>query len=243
MPRTPMNPFRGAAAILVFFVLLIFLFVLIQVGAITLAFTKLGLSPAQGFLLLLLTLFGAFINIPIYRTGRLVPVPIKLFTWRINGGVQPRMPDLNQDNLQEQVVAVNVGGCVIPTLLSLLLISRLDGSGMVEGHAHLMTALSVAIVAAVTHKLARPVEGVGVGIPLLIPPIATALTAILLAPPAIAPHLAYIAGSLGTLIGADVLHLLRRSTMAQLNAPVLSIGGAGTFDGIFLTGIIAVLLA
>jgi len=31
--------------------------------------------------------------------------------------------------------------------------------------------------------------------------------------------------------------------MADLRAPVLSIGGAGTFDGIFLTGIIAVLLA
>jgi uncharacterized membrane protein len=28
-----------------------------------------------------------------------------------------------------------------------------------------------------------------------------------------------------------------------LGAPIASIGGAGTFDGIFLTGIIAVLLA
>jgi uncharacterized membrane protein len=238
-----MNPFGGAAAILFFFLLLIFLFVLLQVGAVTLAFTKLGLSVSQGFLLLLLTLFGALVNIPIYKTGRLVPIPIRLFTWQIGKGVQPQMPDPHQDNLKEQVVAVNVGGCVIPTLLSLLLISRLDGSGMAEGHAHLMVALSVAIVAAVTHKLARPMEGVGVGIPVLIPPIVTALTAIVLAPQAIAPHLAYIAGSLGTLFGADILHLMRRSTMAQLNAPVLSIGGAGTFDGIFLTGIIAVLLA
>ena len=31
--------------------------------------------------------------------------------------------------------------------------------------------------------------------------------------------------------------------MSALGAPVASIGGAGTFDGIFLTGILAVLLA
>jgi uncharacterized membrane protein len=52
--------------------------------------------------------------------------------------------------------------------------------------------------------------------------------------------LAYIAGSLGTLIGADLTNL---SKVRGLGAPVASIGGAGTFDGIFLTGILAVLLA
>jgi len=52
--------------------------------------------------------------------------------------------------------------------------------------------------------------------------------------------LAYIAGSLGTLIGADLTNL---DKVRGLGAPVASIGGAGTFDGIFLTGILAVLLA
>jgi uncharacterized membrane protein len=55
-----------------------------------------------------------------------------------------------------------------------------------------------------------------------------------------APATAYVAGTLGTLIGADILHL---DKLRHLNAPVASIGGAGTFDGIFLTGILAVLLA
>ena len=55
-----------------------------------------------------------------------------------------------------------------------------------------------------------------------------------------AAPLAYIAGSLGTLIGADLSNLGR---VRGLGAPVASIGGAGTFDGIFLTGILAVLLA
>ena len=55
-----------------------------------------------------------------------------------------------------------------------------------------------------------------------------------------AAPLAYIAGGLGTLIGADLTNL---DKVRGLGAPVASIGGAGTFDGIFLTGILAVLLA
>jgi uncharacterized membrane protein len=51
--------------------------------------------------------------------------------------------------------------------------------------------------------------------------------------------LAYIAGTLGCLIGADLLNLHR---LAGLGAPIASIGGAGTFDGIFFTGIAAVLI-
>jgi uncharacterized membrane protein len=45
---------------------------------------------------------------------------------------------------------------------------------------------------------------------------------------------------MGTLIGGDLLHVRQ---VRRLATPVASIGGAGTFDGIFLTGIIAVLLA
>jgi len=48
-----------------------------------------------------------------------------------------------------------------------------------------------------------------------------------------------VAGTLGTLIGADLLNLPR---LRNLGAGVASIGGAGTFDGVLLSGIIAVLL-
>ena len=51
--------------------------------------------------------------------------------------------------------------------------------------------------------------------------------------------IAYAAGTLGTLIGADLTNLRR---IRGLGAPIASIGGAGTWDGIFLTGIVAVLL-
>jgi uncharacterized membrane protein len=67
----------------------------------------------------------------------------------------------------------------------------------------------------------------------------TAAVAILLSRSYAVP-LAYISGSLGTLIGADLLNL---DKLQGLGAPIASIGGAGTFDGIFLTGIVAVLVA
>ncbi|HEV2549021.1 MAG TPA: AI-2E family transporter [Stellaceae bacterium] len=92
----------------------------------------------------------------------------------------------------------------------------------------------------ICHWLAHPVSGLGVAIPVFVPPLATAAVALLLsiggrdAP--IAAPLAYISGSLGTLIGS-----LNLGNVQGLGAPVASIGGAGTFDGIFLTGILAVL--
>src|SRR5207302_2776156 len=94
-------------------------------------------------------------------------------------------------------------------------------------------------VAAVCHILAQPVPGLGIALPVFVPPISTAIVALLLSRRDAAP-LAYIGGSMGTLIGADLFNL---DKVQGLGAPVASIGGAGTFDGIFLTGILAVLLA
>jgi Protein of unknown function (DUF1614) len=51
---------------------------------------------------------------------------------------------------------------------------------------------------------------------------------------------AYTRIGLGTLIGADLLNL---DKVQGLGAPMASIGGAGTFDGIFLTGVLAALIA
>jgi len=129
------------------------------------------------------------------------------------------------------VIAVNVGGAVIPTLMSIyLLITR---NLWVKG------AIAIAIVALVLHWLAYPVPGIGIAVPVFCPAVTTAVVALLLSREFAAP-LAYIGGSLGTLIGADLTNL---DKVRGLGAPVASIGGAGTFDGIFLTGILAVLLA
>jgi uncharacterized membrane protein len=131
----------------------------------------------------------------------------------------------------EMILAVNVGGAIIPTLLSLYL--------LVQSGQPFRMFLAVVIVSAITYKIAQPVRGVGIATPMFVPPLVAAAAALLLTPHW-APPTAYVAGSLGTLIGADVLNLNR---LKEMHAPVASIGGAGTFDGIFLSGMLAVLLA
>ena len=91
----------------------------------------------------------------------------------------------------------------------------------------------------VTFRLAKPVPGIGIALPPFAPPILAAIISVIVAY-SYAPVVAYISGSLGTLIGADILNLKK---IKNLGAPVASIGGAGTFDGIFLNGILAVLLS
>ena len=129
------------------------------------------------------------------------------------------------------VIAVNVGGAVIPSLLSVFLYvrNRLWTSGII----------ATVVVAAVCYWLARPIPGLGIALPVFVPPLSAAAVALLMSRRHAAP-LAYISGSLGTLIGADLLNL---DKVQGLGAPIASIGGAGTFDGIFLTGILAVLIA
>jgi uncharacterized membrane protein len=129
------------------------------------------------------------------------------------------------------LLAVNVGGAVIPFLLSMYLIAK---HGL-----YIRGVLAVGIITILVHMLARPVPGAGIAVPIFAPPLFTATVAIWLAPSNPAP-LAYIAGSLGTLLGADILNL---DKIQAMGAPVASIGGAGKFDGIFLTGLVAVLLA
>ena len=75
--------------------------------------------------------------------------------------------------------------------------------------------------------------------PALLPPLVAAVPSLILVPD-FAPPVAFTADVLGPLIGADVLHLREFSRTAT---GVASIGGAGTFDGIVLSGMVATLLA
>lgn len=252
----------GPPLFLVFLVVLALfgLFIFLPMSIIATAFGKLGLTGLQGMLVFLATILGSSVNIPLHKGTRLVrgfAAPASRF-FRLqrprsgqNGFGQNVFGQLDLGQAQsddlllsEQVVAVNVGGCIVPCLLSAWFLWQLHATGMLGG----WLALCVVISALVCYLLARPTPGIGIAIPVLLPPAVAALTAILLAPnlpghESVAPRAAYMAGTLGTLIGADILHLLNRRTWAMLDAPLLSIGGAGTFDGIFLAGIIAVLLA
>jgi len=214
---------------LIFFVafwgLLALMVALVQIGILQYVFESMGINRRYLLSLLLLSLLGSYVNIPIAhlpggheRAGEVV----EFF------GVQYVVPVMVDS--PGTVLAVNVGGAVIPFLLSIYLIIKHDLWGK--------SLVAVGIVSLLVHLMAKPVPGVGIAVPILIPPLITALVALSLSSWNPAP-LAYVAGSLGTLIGADLMNL---GKVRGLGAPIASIGGAGKFDGIFLTGIVAVLL-
>jgi uncharacterized membrane protein len=210
-----------------FFAALVVVFVVVQIGLITFAFEKVGVPPAALFSLLLLSWVGSWVNIPLTRLRHEVPMSAPLVVRFF--GQRYVVPRVQQP--RHTVVAINLGGAVIPCLLSVYL--------FLQAQAPWRVLLATAVVTAVTYWLSRPLRGVGIAVPLFIPPLSAALVALLLVPSQ-APLTAYVAGTVGTLIGADLLNWRR---IGGLGAPVVSIGGAGTFDGVFLTGIIAVLLA
>jgi uncharacterized membrane protein len=185
-----------------------------------------GISSNAAIFLLLATLIGSFFNIPI---AELPPEHVMSDQVVDFFGVRYAVPVVS--DWDGTVVAVNVGGAVIPTLVSIYL--------LVKRELWVKGLVATAIVALVIHWMAYPVSGLGIAVPVFMPVVVTAIVAMLLSREDAAP-LAYIAGSLGTLIGADLTNL---DKVRGLGAPVASIGGAGTFDGIFLTGILAVLLA
>ena len=202
------------------------LIILIQLRVLRYAYMKLGLGPGMAMLLLFGSLLGSYFNIPItvlpgrsIRSGEIVDF----------FGMHYVVPPVTA--WPGTVLAVNVGGAVIPTLMSTYLVLRY--------HLWMKAAIAVAVIAIVIHSMATPVQGVGIAVPVFAPVVVTAILAFLLSREYAAP-LAYIGGSMGTLIGADLSNL---NKISGLGAPVASIGGAGTFDGIFLTGILAVLLA
>ena len=220
--RTPFAPLP----LLLFIGLLVLLVSFVQVGALTLAFDKLGLSAESGFLLLFVSLFGSIINLPLFTVSAEAP-PTEAVPEVLRGLLRRTLREFHGRTL----IAINVGGGLIPALFSLYLIGRGGLPLPVLGSA-------VGIVALVSHLVSRPLPGIGIGIPIFVAPIAAALTALLLDPEHSAA-LAYVSGTLGVLIGAD---LLRLKDIRRMGTPVAAIGGAGTFDGIFLTGIVAVLL-
>jgi uncharacterized membrane protein len=219
LPLTP-----GLFSILV--VLLGGLIILIQLRILRYAYMRLGVGPGAALLLLFGSLVGSYFNIPItvlpgapVRTGEIV----NFF------GMRYVVP--NVIAWPGTVLAVNVGGAVIPSLMSAYLVIRYQ--------LWLKAALATAAIAFIIHSMATPVPGIGIAVPVFAPVVVTAILAFILSREYAAP-LAYIGGSMGTLVGADLLNL---DKISGLGAPVASIGGAGTFDGIFLTGILAVLLA
>jgi uncharacterized membrane protein len=215
-----------------FFIILAFLFALLEIGIIHYAFGALGLPPELAFMALFASLLGSYFNIPIARVDGGVAHHAEMVS---AFGVRYRVPARSTGG--STVVAVNVGGAVVPILVCIYVLSH-------QAAAIVPSAIGATIVAIVVHRFARPIRGLGIATPMFIPPIVAAIAAYLLAGlfggPQHLDAIAYVSGVVGTLVGADLTNLKK---LGDLGAPVASIGGAGTFDGVFLTGIVAVLLA
>ncbi len=210
---------------IIFFVFIGFFFMMVQINVIGLVFERLGIPSQYVFGALFVSYLGSLINIPVKK----VPQKVMTVERRVRFfGLQYRIPSTRRDFT---VVAVNVGGAIVPVCISAYL--------LVKSGIYFRTVVATACMTLAAFKLAKPIPGVGIALPFFLPPILAALVSVLIAP-AHAPVVAYISGSLGTLIGADLLNLKK---ISQLGAPVASIGGAGTFDGIFLSGILAVILS
>lgn len=207
---------------LVFFLFLILLFlffVVLPIQAVRIALEKIGLSPGVAFFVLLASLAGSFINIPLAVKTESGFVSAFSYSNSIFTDIPAGM----------QVIAINLGGAIIPLLLCLYLIPKARFFPLF---------FSTVISTIVCYKLSSVVPGVGVQIPALIPPLVSVFLAFLFSPKNKIP-VAYVSGVLGVLIGADLLNLGNLGNFYG----VMSIGGAGVYDGIFLVGIISALLA
>ncbi len=201
-------------------------FLLVQFGLFRFAYMRLGMSSGAALLLLVGSLAGSYFNIPLTELPghhELVAREVDYFGMQYVVPLVERWPGT--------MLAVNVGGALIPTLTSLYLLT-VNGMWM----RGLLATMAVAVVC---YSLSAAVPGLGIAEPVFVPSLAAAIVALVLARGDAAP-LAYVGGSLGTLLGADIFNL---DKIAGLGAPVASIGGAGTFDGVFLIGVVAVALA
>lgn len=189
-----------------------------------------GVNADTALLMFALVLFGSIINIPIYEKEGV----IRETRYRIFGFIY------TVRRREKMVVAVNLGGCVFPSILAIKASSDLLRFMSMEFWLFVFILTS-----AVIYFFAKPVPGVGIVVPMLVPPLTAALfsfISISLAnlPLIMLPKLAFSTGVLSALFGADVLHM---KDLDKIGSGVASIGGAGTFDGIFLTGIFAVVFS
>lgn len=212
---------------LIFFALLLllpFLFLLFQFGIINLAFAKLGLPSEVGFLFFLFSLIGSAVNLPLVRKKIEVEEDISFPEFFCLFYRPPKRI------FRERIIAVNLGGCILPLILSLYLLTRTSFFSVV---------ICTILMTLIAKFLSRPVKGLGIVMPAFIPPIFSAILALIFARTNPSP-VAYISGVFGVLLGADLLNLHK---LEKIGTGMLSIGGAGVFDGIYLVGIIAVLIS
>jgi len=222
------------------FLLLLVVWPLLTVFYRELLVGELGLPPWAFGAVLFLSLVGSYINIPVTTVEAEVPIytyrEVRFFwvTWRV--------PKVDM-GMRKTVVTLNVGGAIVPMLISAyLLLVGIPACAPDAAASYTQLLVVLAVVAYTTYRSSRIVAGLGIATPMLGPPLTTALTTLMINfinPLSCPTQIAYVGGTLGALIGADLMNLRR---LPEVGAPMASIGGAGTFDGIYLTGIMSVLI-
>lgn len=186
-----------------------------------------------------LSLIGSSVNFPLFVLESVEPV--KMVETVDVFGIKRMLPHITEET-RETLVMVNLGGAVIPTLISAyLLLFSIPSCSSGVWLTYLQTLIVLVVVVSTTHQSAQIVEGLGITTPAWGPPTMTAFIVFLInyfSPVSCVTQVAYIGGTLGALIGADLLNLGRLAGVG----PVVSIGGAGTFDGVYLTGLMSVLI-
>jgi uncharacterized membrane protein len=226
--RQPGRRANSRLAILMFALMSVFL---IQAAGV--AFIQIGIPIWLAILIVPGSLIGSLVNIPLYTiksdSSPLIEAP-SLTDWGFSFHVfQPDTP-------RETKISINLGGAIIPVIVSgyLVLLNMLS----IVPILFATTAVTIAV-----HRIAKIEPNMGIVTPALLPPLAAVMATLavgMIFPGIINLYaIAYIAGTLGTIIGADFLNL---GKLSQLKTDAASIGGAGTWDGVFLTGILAVVL-
>ncbi|HDJ83803.1 MAG TPA: DUF1614 domain-containing protein [Desulfurococcaceae archaeon] len=187
-------------------------------------YQRLGFSP---FASIVIVLFLAITSLLLSDTN----IPLTLI----------KIKNYTQNKDVEVLLTLNVGGAVIPLIVSIhiLIVLQLRYSLTL-----IISAISVAMVSLIVYRVSRVVDNVGITVPLIIPPLTAASATLILTelfhyPLVLAGPLSYVAGTIGTLIGADV-YKLREIVLQVSRKHIVSIGGFGTFDSVYLSGMLSV---
>ena len=222
-------------AILLIVGLIIILIPLFLLGMVGAAFTKLGFSWITAMAVVLLMLFGSYVDIPLYRFKRDM-VRISPDTSAVFGSGSP----WPADPVWETLVSINLGGAILPVCISLCLLYQ---AVLITGTSLLVpVGTGILLVALVTFFATRPVPGMGLRVPLLIPALTALLMGMFMFGGAGIPAtvMAFVSGTAGVLLGGNIGQIFR---IKDLEVPLVSIGGAGTFGAVFICCILPALVA
>src|SRR5437867_12175040 len=151
---------------------------------LTYAYRKVGVRPRYAFAVMLVSLLVGHVSVPRYSvpTRRLVsPHEVSMF------GRTYIVPETTEEGAT--LVALNVGGALIPIPVSIYLLLRTRMYGRM--------LIRVALVAAGVHSLSPIVPGMGIAVPIIAPPLVAAAVLLLL-PLRAGPPTAYAPGPVAT---------------------------------------------